>query len=549
MAAAMPAPRAPPAAASLPVDAGGPGAHHRSAESGGLPAPRELPIVPARARAGVRDALADRRNTMTSSTSNHSAPRERGGARDPVLFAALLLGLAARGAFVVLYPVFTIWNDESLHYVTSVIAANVEQPILGHWPPLYDFTLAGIFRVFGPDLVAARWVQVLYSTATIGLVYGIAREMAGRRAARIAAFVCALYPSLVAFTHYVYSETLFAALLTAGFYVLVRSRERGTLAHLGAAGFLFGLAALTRSAALYFLPGWLLWLVLLRRPAEAKRAAVVLGFALLTIAPWTLRNALVMDAFVPIDTAMGRTAWWAYNDGVFAVDLGYSRDEAFKNRPHCAIQVDPRKTPLPDWETLRALFPPDDELDARTVGRLRREIERVRREATMDRLAYSSCESDAALAFVRENPLKSIGRMVQRVYFFWGPNSFLLRSVHWESYPGGPLGRSAYPAVKTAVVGSYVVVVAMALLALGRRSRGAGAEMIVLYAAYATALHAAAVASSRYRLPMMPLLIVLAAIWLAEPRLPEGWARRYAVWSGLVAFAVLSAAYVATVLP
>lgn len=469
--------------------------------------------------------------------------------RDPLLWLALLLAFAVRGALVEAYPIFTIWNDESLHYVTSVIAANVDQPILGHWPPLYDATLAVIFRVFGPDLVAARWVQVVYSSATVCFVYGIAREMADRRAGRIAAFACALYPSAIAFSHYVYSETLFTALLAGAFYLLVRGGDRPSTPQLALAGVLFGLAALTRSVALYFLPAWLLWLVVQGRFAETRRAAVVLAFALATVAPWTIRNAIVMEAFVPIDTAMGRTAWWAYNDGVFAVDLGYSRDSVFANRPHCDAELDPRREPLPAWTTLRALFPPAEELDARTPGRLKREIERVRREATMDRVAYSSCESRAALDWVVEHPLVAVGRIAQRVYFFWGPNSFLLRSIHLDSYPGGVLGREAYPVVKAVVVATYVAVVVVAILALGRRHRGRGAELIALYAAFATVLHAVAVASSRYRLPMMPLLVALAAAWLSRPAWPEGRLRQAGVGAGIGAFALLSAHYVATVLP
>ena len=198
-----------------------------------------------------------------------------------MLWWALFVAFAVRASLVAAYPILTIWNDESLHYVTSLIAANVDQPILGHWPPLYDAMLATIFRVFGPDLAAVRWVQVVISSATVGFVYGIARELAGRRAARIAAFLCAGYPSLVAFSHYIYSETLFSALLVAGFYLVVRAGDRRRTRQLALAGVLFGLAALTRSVAVYFLPCWLLWLAVQGRFSAVRRAAVVLVLALL----------------------------------------------------------------------------------------------------------------------------------------------------------------------------------------------------------------------------------------------------------------------------
>jgi len=116
----------------------------------------------------------------------------RGGLRDPALWSILALAFAVRGALVARYPMIAIWRDESLHYLMSVVAANVDQHLLGHWAPGYEFFLGTIFRAAGPSLPAARWVQVGVSVLTVGLVYGIARRAGGVRAARIAGTLCAL---------------------------------------------------------------------------------------------------------------------------------------------------------------------------------------------------------------------------------------------------------------------------------------------------------------------------------------------------------------------
>jgi hypothetical protein len=58
-----------------------------------------------------------------------------------------------------------------------------------------------------------------------------------------------------------------------------------------------------------------------------------------------------------------------------------------------------------------------------------------------------------------------------------------------------------------------------------------------------------AVAYSRYRLPLMPLVGVLAALWLAEPRAPEGRARRLGVGVALLGVLGLCAHYALVRLP
>lgn len=472
------------------------------------------------------------------------------GLRDPVIWGVLALAFGVRAAPVVAYPRIAIWNDESLHYVASAIAAHVDAPVLGHWPPAYELFLGAIFRLAGPWPVSARWLQVIVSTATVAFVYGIARAAGGRRSARIAALLCALYPSLIAYSHYLYSETLYSTLLTAALFVWVRSPEGPRRGELAAAGILFGLTALTRSLALYFLPVWLGWQWLRGRRREAGQAAVVLLFAVATVAPWTARNAVVMGAFVPIDTSLGRTAWWAYNESPYAADLGFNRlPEALGNRPACELPPRADGEPLPRAETLLALFPPESELGVRPEGRLAVHVERIRREAVADRVGLQSCEVAGALRFIRDHPGVALWRVLHRVYLFVGPNSFLLRSVQWDSYPDGLLGRAAYPLVKAAVVSSYVALVVLALLGFAVYPDRSGVARIALYASFTLALHALTVASSRYRLPLMPLLCVVAGSWLARPGWPRGAQRGGALVAGIAAFGAICVHYAATVLP
>ena len=87
-----------------------------------------------------------------------------------------------------------------------------------------------------------------------------------------------------------------------------------------------------------------------------------------------------------------------------------------------------------------------------------------------------------------------------------------------------------------------------AILALGRRDAPPLVGWVALLASYTTVLHAFAVAFSRYRLPLVPLLIAMAALWLARPDRPRG--PRGAVCVGLLlGFGALSLHYALDVLP
>ena len=58
-----------------------------------------------------------------------------------------------------------------------------------------------------------------------------------------------------------------------------------------------------------------------------------------------------------------------------------------------------------------------------------------------------------------------------------------------------------------------------------------------------------AVAYSRYRLPLMPFVFVASALWLADPRAPEGRARSALVATALLGFVGLCVHYVVARLP
>src|SRR5262245_50046063 len=132
----------------------------------------------------------------------------------------------------------------------------------GAWqPPGYTVFTAALLGLSGRSLVAVKLGQVLLGSFSVLLVLALGRAWFGERAGLASAWLAALYPNLIAFTHYLWSETLFLFLLLAGLVALSRKRLEpegvSSAPSPGAAalaGLCLGLAALTRAALVYFLP-------------------------------------------------------------------------------------------------------------------------------------------------------------------------------------------------------------------------------------------------------------------------------------------------------
>jgi 4-amino-4-deoxy-L-arabinose transferase-like glycosyltransferase len=185
------------------------------------------------------------------------------------------------------------------------------QPTAG-WPPGFPFVVSLLYRVFGQRLSLALALNVIVATATVILIYLIAERIWSRREARVAAAFFAILPGPLFMTGLYLSESLFIFILV-GFLALVMflPDRRWTPIVLGVA---LGLAALTRGEGLLMpiIPLAIWWGAYPRRQ-WAGRTALLLVAMVLTIAPWTIRNAIVMDGFIPVGNNASATLWSGHN--------------------------------------------------------------------------------------------------------------------------------------------------------------------------------------------------------------------------------------------
>ena len=212
------------------------------------------------------------------------------------------------------------FNDAIMYHTTAISLSRGDGyvPLTGgptaRWPPGYGTILGGLYSVFGVHPIVGELVNALIGALTVVLLVLAVERALDRRTAIVAGAILALLPGPVLWTDVLVAETLHTAVFVLALLVLVRARP--TLPWMAAIGLVIGLGALVRGEALTWvlLPIVLFWRELPQRNL-ARRIAVVVGVAAIVMAPWTIRNAVVMDAFVPVATNASQTLWSGHQPG------------------------------------------------------------------------------------------------------------------------------------------------------------------------------------------------------------------------------------------
>jgi hypothetical protein len=390
------------------------------------------------------------------------------------LFLAALL---VRGALVVLEPQARRIGDEGMWKAMGLELASAEvgfsplrSRLVSH-PPLYPYMIGGLVAAFG-TIDAVKWAQALLGALLVPAVGTLGGASYGRRVGLLAAAFAAFDPVLVWQASHLWSEVLFLALLWWGFERLVRADSARSAGAAASAGICWGLAILTRETAFYFAPLAALWLVSRRpgglAPRESVapfggglwRAAVFLLACALVVAPWAWRNKEVFGFALPLATRGTLNLWKGNSD-----------------RP---------------WPEVHAQY-----------GRFGSELEKHRRAG------------DEAWREIRaQQPLWVFRKAVREIPALWGVNNLVV--IHLENGAYGPLPTAVNWIVSALTILPYVALLGLAVWGLAAVRAERVPILLVGFLLVYTALHVVAFGFPRFRLPVMPVVFLLAA---------EGWRR------------------------
>lgn len=292
-----------------------------------------------------------------------SAADRRWSSRDAPFVAGLFAAsLGLRIAVVLAFSAQPAWDGAFYHRgalsiaegngysEAATIAGHAARLPWSHYPVGYSALLGAVYRLFGSGPHVAPLVNALVGALTAVVVYLFGLELLGRRRARIAGALLAFHPGLVLYCTLVMTEPL------AGFLVLLTGYLAWKLGRYrwGAVlcGVVVALSAFVRPQSLLTAPLLLLlfrgtWL---RRLTQLALAGAICVCA---IAPWSVRNCLVLDGCALISTnggwnlaisalsETGRFRPLTPADGCAGVDGPVAQDRCWADVGVAAIERDP----------------------------------------------------------------------------------------------------------------------------------------------------------------------------------------------------------------
>jgi hypothetical protein len=174
-------------------------------------------------------------------------------------------------------------EQEYLQQALTILQQRRYEELLLMRPPLYAVFLATAIYFFDSLVQNLRLVQAIISTASVGLVYLLAAEVARwhplrvqvtgdrvqvegqpHRVGLVAATLAALSYTLAVNATELLTETLFLAGLTLCLWMLLRGTRTGSVALVALSGLTLGALCLLRSVGLPLLALGVLWLVMQR---------------------------------------------------------------------------------------------------------------------------------------------------------------------------------------------------------------------------------------------------------------------------------------------
>lgn len=331
--------------------------------------------------------------------------------------------------------------------------------------PLYPLFIFVVYKFFGVHPMLIELIQCFLGVGMALLTLLIARRFFSQTVSLIAFVVVSFFPDLFVISTYMYTESLFVFLFLALIYTALLVAEKATLKRIVIAGIVGGLATLTRGVTMLF--PFVFFIALLFRFNLLKTTRTVVLYSLffvLPIIPWTIRNVTTFHTFVPIAVGTGDVLW---TGNYLPFDGKYNYDKTM------------------------AL------MDSMTVG-----MNQVDRDAKLVAEAKKNMAAE---------PAKTLWLMVRKFFRFW--------TWVYESAPSGQKRTASSPVKLVLEIAYYPVLILFLAGLIITRKRWKEFVLIDLLLLYYASLHAVMLVVPRYRIPVIPLMVIFAAAavgWLID---------------------------------
>ena len=401
-------------------------------------------------------------------------------------WAWLALALALRAAFARKLGGGYYQGDEQNYAGFARYLAHLASPSgapIGPPVPCALFALG--FRLFGPSLLGPRLLQTFVGTfVAAALGRATAALTRSREAGRIALMVACVYPFFIYYGGMLLSETSYLALIIPAFALIGLGLRDESAPALAGGGFLLGLGALARAEAAPI--GFLVWITVAAAMA-AGRTLDARAFRRLVLAAlcWTL----------PI------LGWCARNRvqiGAFALDIHGGQTLLYGTEYFDQNQIDTSAA--------------DQAFGASELSRRIQGLPAVERDRAMMRESFDWMET---------HPRETAAHWAAKAFNFWRfyPRPEKVYERDAAAAPAAGTGRLGLIAISLLFEPALILGGLAGLWAL-RRERAIWPQMVFLVGTMG--VHVFSLSQMRYRLPVMPTLILgasaLAAGAFASPQ-------------------------------
>jgi tetratricopeptide (TPR) repeat protein len=404
-----------------------------------------------------------------------------------LLWFALLFMLAflLRLIFLLQFKETTFFHStgmDSLYYLKWAACIRDGVPFINEayfMGPLYPFFLSLLMRFMGSDVFLFTLVQIVIGSLTVCLTAWIGLKVFQFRTGWIAGLIAALYIPFIFFEGLILMVTVYTFLGLLALYLSWQAMETEKPALFFLTGLILGLAALARANILGFGCLFMLWIFVIHGKRGWRKALFLAIGMFLVVAPVTLRNYRVEGVFVPITSNGGLNFYIGNNENANGLYVPLDHLPLTMNNER-GVSIDGFNDP---------------------TGR---RFSELYMERPLTSSEVSSFWMNEGLEFIRTHPGRFMSNTAMKMAFFW--NAYEIPQIENFYYI-----RKLVPFLRLPLL-QFMTVAPLGILGLflSWKQRKKYAVFYLYVLAYFLSIMPFFV-TSRYRLPVLPCLILFAA--------------------------------------
>lgn len=258
---------------------------------------------------------------------------------DKNLFIVIASALIVRLFFLFQFQTNLLFENhivDMLFYHQQALAINNGQALIDgpfFRAPFYSYFIAGLYSLGGQSNWIFRIIQIILGSISCGLIFLIGRSVFTNRVGLIAGLFMALCGPLIFYDVMLLATTLTIFLNLTALWFLIRYLSRKQPVDIIIGGLALGLSAITRPNILFFALALFIWAIiaLLRKKqiVSAKHLLILVVAIIIPIAPVTLHNYNQSGEFILIGAYGGINLYignYSHADGVSPVIPGVRKD-------------------------------------------------------------------------------------------------------------------------------------------------------------------------------------------------------------------------------